>query len=108
MNLLAHPNVRVLVRFARGKFAFLPPDHWAGGTQKAGTANWQVMILEIANVAGRGVYRRASGAMIEMAGQLARGRPHRPLRTREEAIGNRGGWTNLTLLSRPRRMTDAH
>eukprot|EP00959_Pyramimonas_sp_CCMP1952_P423176 8864393-Pyramimonas_sp.AAC.1 len=42
MNLLAHPDVHVLARFARGTFAFLPaPDHWAGGTQKAGTANWQ-------------------------------------------------------------------
>eukprot|EP00959_Pyramimonas_sp_CCMP1952_P327558 6857294-Pyramimonas_sp.AAC.1 len=60
MNLLAHPNVLVLVRFARGTFAFLPPDHWAGGTQKAGTANWQVMILDIANAAGRGAYHRES------------------------------------------------
>ena len=40
MNLLAHPNVRVLVRFARGTFAFLPPDHWAGGISD------QVQILQ--------------------------------------------------------------
>eukprot|EP00959_Pyramimonas_sp_CCMP1952_P341093 7145311-Pyramimonas_sp.AAC.1 len=85
MNLLAHPNVRVLVRFARGTFAFLPPDHWAGGTQKAGTANWQVMILEIANVAGRGAYRRASNAMIEVAGRSIGARPT------PQAFGDEGG-----------------
>eukprot|EP00976_Prorocentrum_cordatum_P055349 1117286-Prorocentrum_minimum.AAC.1 len=75
MNLLAHPNVLVLVRFARGTFAFLPPDHWAGGTQKAGTANWQVMILDIANAAGRGAYHRESSVVVEMAGRAIGTRP---------------------------------
>ena len=88
MNLLAHPNVRVLVRFARGTFAFLPPDHWAGGTQKAGTAKWQVMVLEIANAAGRGAYHRESGAVIEMAGRAIGARPT-PQAFKDTGGGNR-------------------
>eukprot|EP00959_Pyramimonas_sp_CCMP1952_P083457 1744578-Pyramimonas_sp.AAC.1 len=75
MNLLAHPNVRVLARFARGTFAFLPPDHWAGGTARAGTANWQVMVLEVANAAGRGAYHQGDRAAVEMAGRAIGARP---------------------------------
>eukprot|EP00959_Pyramimonas_sp_CCMP1952_P285403 5967582-Pyramimonas_sp.AAC.1 len=70
VNLLAHPNVRVLARFARGTFAFLPPDRWSGGAQQAGTANWQVLVLEIANSAGRVVYTRGGSALVEAAGRL--------------------------------------
>eukprot|EP00959_Pyramimonas_sp_CCMP1952_P129321 2704235-Pyramimonas_sp.AAC.1 len=46
------------------------------------------MILEIANVAGRGAYRRASGAVIEMAGRSIGARPT-PRASGDEGGGNR-------------------
>jgi hypothetical protein len=49
MNLLSHHNVNVVARFQLSTFAFLPPDHWAssgGDGPRAGTANWQVMVIE--------------------------------------------------------------
>ena len=32
MNLLSHRNVRVVARFQRSSFAFLPPGHWASSS----------------------------------------------------------------------------
>eukprot|EP00959_Pyramimonas_sp_CCMP1952_P190046 3975948-Pyramimonas_sp.AAC.1 len=96
MNLLAHPNVRVLARFARGTFAFLPPDHWAGGAAKAGTANWQVMVLEIANAAGRGAYQRGGRAEVEIAGRAMGARPFHQGCEDTGSSGRRMRWEDPT------------
>ena len=59
MNVLSHHNVIVVARFQRSTFAFLPPDHWSSsweGGPKSGTANWQVMVIEISNKEGRDRY----------------------------------------------------
>ena len=52
MNLLKHKNVRVMARFKRHTFSFDPPDHWSAEEQ-IGKAKWCVLVLEIANEAGR-------------------------------------------------------
>ena len=60
MNLLSHHNVHVVARFQRSTFAFLTPDHWSSsweGGPKSGTANWQVMVIEISNEKGRDRYK---------------------------------------------------
>eukprot|EP00976_Prorocentrum_cordatum_P067767 1178882-Prorocentrum_minimum.AAC.1 len=55
MNLLNHPhNVQVLARFARGTFAFLPPDHSGRATQ-------------IADASRRTSYARGGGELVEEA-----------------------------------------
>eukprot|EP00959_Pyramimonas_sp_CCMP1952_P330966 6930877-Pyramimonas_sp.AAC.1 len=56
MNLLRHRNVRVIARYARDTFSFSPPNNWADGGQ-GGRAKWQVMVVQIANEAGREKYR---------------------------------------------------
>ena len=67
MNLLKHQNVRVISRFARDTFTFIPPDSWSGA-RKAGKAKWQVMILEIANTPGRTRYLTGRPADITVSG----------------------------------------
>ncbi len=74
MNLLKHPNVRVACQFARGTFSFLPPDHWSN-TRRAGTAKRQVLVIEIANDAGREVYHTGSDRDLEDAGRTFGAKP---------------------------------
>ena len=56
MNLLGHPNVRLVVEFRRDTFAFIPPSGL--GTLGGAAAKWPVMVLEVLNEAGRRMYRR--------------------------------------------------
>ena len=56
MELLTHHNVSLIAKFNRGTFSFMAPDHWATGDGDTGgrnTANWQVMLIEVSNEAGR-------------------------------------------------------
>ena len=56
MELLTHHNVSLIAKFNRGTFSFMAPDHWAAGdgdTEGRNTANWQVMLIEVSNEAGR-------------------------------------------------------
>ena len=56
MELLTHHNVRLIAKFTRGSFSFMAPDHWAtgdGDEEGRNTANWQVMLIEVSNAAGR-------------------------------------------------------
>jgi hypothetical protein len=72
MNLLSHHNINMVARFQRSTFAFLPPDHWAsswGGGPRAGTANWQVMVIEISNKKGRDKYKVGHEDLIAEAGR---------------------------------------
>ena len=66
MNLLRHPNVRVTCQFIRGTFSFLPPDHWSN-THRAVTSKWQVLVIEIANDAGKERYHTGSDQDLEDA-----------------------------------------
>ena len=78
MNLLSHHNVNVVARFQRSTFAFLPPDHWAsswGGGPRAGTANWQVMVIEISNKKGRDKYKIGHENLIAEAGRSFGAKP---------------------------------
>ncbi len=75
MNLFRHPNTRVVAcQFARGTFSFLPPDHWSN-SRRAGTAKWQVLVIEIAKEAGRNQYHTGRGQDIEQAGRLFGAKP---------------------------------
>jgi hypothetical protein len=60
MNLLGHPNVRLVVEFKRDIFAFIPPS----GLGKLGgaAAKWPVMVLEVLNESGRRMYRQGGYA----------------------------------------------
>ena len=78
MNLLSHDNVQVVARFQRNTFAFLPPDHWAASGDKgpkAGTARWQVMVIEISNRQGREKYKKGDTALIARAGRSFGAKP---------------------------------
>ena len=79
MNLLSHHNVNVLVaRFQRSTFAFLPPDHWSSsweGSPKPGTANWQVIVIEISNKKGRDRYKVGHENLIAAAGRSFGAKP---------------------------------
>jgi hypothetical protein len=78
INLLSHHNVNVVARFQRSTFAFLPPDHWAsswGGGPRAGTANWQVMVIEISNKKGRDKYKVSQEDLIAEAGRSFGAKP---------------------------------
>jgi ribonuclease HI len=78
MNLLSHRNVRVVARFQRSTFAFLPPDHWASswdGGPRAGKANWQVMVIEIANQSGRDMYKKGPDGLIAESGRSFGAKP---------------------------------
>ena len=66
MNLLSHRNVTVVARFARDTFSFLPPDHWTS-SRKAGTASWQVLVIEVSNQLGRDLYRNQPGSHMREA-----------------------------------------
>jgi hypothetical protein len=79
MNLLSHHNVNVVARFQRSTFAFLPrPDHWAsswGGGPRAGTANWQVMVIAISNMKGRDKYKVGHEDLVAEAGRSFGAKP---------------------------------
>ena len=78
MNLLSHHNVNVVARFQRSTFAFLPPDHWAssgGDGPRAGTANWQVMVIEISNKEGRDRYKMGHESLIAEVGRSFGAKP---------------------------------
>ena len=68
MNLLKHKNVRVIMRFARDSFVFLPPDHWKDSGE-GGKAKWQVLVIEIANEAGLAKYKVGDERDIARAGE---------------------------------------
>ena len=68
MNLLSHRNVRVVSRFARDTFSFLPPDHWTSSKQ-AGTASWQVLVIEVSNPLGRQLYKRGDSGHMRAASE---------------------------------------
>jgi hypothetical protein len=74
MNLLRHPNVRVACQLSRGTFSFLPPDHWSN-TRRAGTAKWQVLVIEIANDAVKEKYHTGSDQDLEDAGRSFGAKP---------------------------------
>ena len=56
MNLLGHPNVRLVIEYQRDTFAFIPPD--GIGRRGGRAARWPVMVLEVTNEEGRKQYRR--------------------------------------------------
>ena len=88
MNLLRHRNVKVVARYARDTFSFSPPDHWAGKAQ-SGRAKWQVMVVQIANDAGREKYRVGDPTELLREAGLAMGA--KPIET--ECIDTGGEYT---------------
>ena len=68
----------MVARFQRSTFAFLPPDHWSSsweGSPKSGTANWQVMVIEISNKKGRDRYKVGHENLIAAAGRSFGAKP---------------------------------